>query len=163
MADEHHFGVELVTPESALFAGAATGVILRTSDGDLTVLAGHTDLVGDVVAGVVRVEVDDLVESFCVHGGFVQVRTATGAASGLLGDADPAARTTRVTLLAGVAEPVSAIDVPRALAARDAAAAQLQSLGADDGDADAIGRRRHAEGALARAELRLEAAGVPVS
>jgi F-type H+-transporting ATPase subunit epsilon len=163
MADEHHFGTELVTPESALFAGPATAVILRTSDGDLTVLDGHTDLVGDVVAGVVRVEVDGEVNSFCVHGGFLQVRTATGAAAGLVGDLDATTRSTRVTVLAGVAEAVTGIDVARAQAARDAAAAQLQGLPADDSDPDVQARRRHAEGALARAELRLESAGVSVA
>jgi F-type H+-transporting ATPase subunit epsilon len=163
MADEHHFGVELVTPESALFSGAASAVILRTTDGDLTVLDGHTDLVGDVVAGVVRVESDERVEPFCVHGGFVQVRTAVGAAAGLMGDAESSARSTRVTVLAGVAEPVGEIDVARARAARDAAATQLQALPADDADPDAVARRRHVEGALRRAELRLEAAGVAAS
>jgi F0F1-type ATP synthase epsilon subunit len=163
MADEHRFGIELVTPESALLAGPATAVILRTTDGYLTVLDGHTDLVGDVVAGVVRVEVDDTVQGFCVHGGFIQVRTAPGAAGGLVGDADATTRSTRVTVLAGVAEPVGEIDVARAQAARDAATTQLQALSPDDPDPDGVARRRHAEGALARAELRLAAVGVPVA
>jgi F-type H+-transporting ATPase subunit epsilon len=163
MADEHQFGTELVTPESALFAGAATAVIMRTSNGDLTVLDGHTDLVGDVVAGVVRVEVDGEVSSFCVHGGFLQVRTAPGAAAGLVGDLDATSRSTRVTVLAGVAEAVSGIDVARAQAARDAAVAQLQALPTDGSDPDVEARRRNVEGALARAELRLESAGGPVA
>ena len=53
------FGVEIVTPEQSLFAGGATSVVLATSDGDLTVLDGHTPLVGDVVPGEVQVEQAD--------------------------------------------------------------------------------------------------------
>ena len=163
MPDEHAFGVELLTPESALFTGAATAVICRTSAGDLTVLDGHTPLVGDVTPGVVRVEVEGATERYCVHGGFLQVRTEAGAATGLLGDADATTRSTRVTVLAGVAEPVAGIDVARAQAARDAAASQLESLPADESDPEVQARRRNLEGALARAELRLESAGVSVA
>ena len=53
------FGVEIVTPEQSLLAGGATSVVLATSDGALTVLDGHTPLVGDVVPGEVRVEQSD--------------------------------------------------------------------------------------------------------
>jgi len=157
VSDSSTFGVELVTPEAALFAGPATAVMLRTSEGDLTVLAGHTPLVGDVVPFVVRIErPDDTTESFCVHGGFVQVATAPGAAVGLVEDATGSERSTRVTLLAGVAEPVGAIDAARAQAARDAATARLAAVAARD-DEEAGVERAAAERALARAELRLEA------
>ena len=75
MADDV-FGVEVVTPEQSLYAGGAPSVVLATSEGDLTVLDGHTPLVGDVVPCVVRVEPDDgEVVSLAVHGGFVQVDT----------------------------------------------------------------------------------------
>ena len=63
MSDEHALGAELVTPEGARFSGAASGVVLRTADGDLTVLAGHTDLTGDVAPCVVRVERADRAEA----------------------------------------------------------------------------------------------------
>lgn len=151
MAD---LGIELLTPESALVQGAATGVVLRTSEGDLTVLAGHADLVGDVVPGVVRVERGDEVERIVVHGGFVQVKTDHGAAADLL-EVDAHEWTTRVTVLAGVAERLETLDVARAEAAKERAAAALASLAADD--ADAAERSSH-EAALARAELRLSAA-----
>jgi len=159
MADEHTFAAELVTPEAALFAGEATALICRTSDGDLTILSGHTQLVGDVVAGVVRIEQPDgTTAAFCVHGGFLQVDTSPGAAEGLVEGVTSADRTTRATLLAGVAEPVGAIDAERALAARDAASAAIAALTSRD-DEDARLEREHAERALARAELRLEVAG----
>ena len=50
------FGVEIVTPEQSLFAGGATSIVLATSEGALTVLDGHTPLVGDVVHCEVKVE-----------------------------------------------------------------------------------------------------------
>ena len=50
------FGVEVVTPEQSLYAGGARSVVLATSDGALTVLDGHTPLVGDVVPCELRVE-----------------------------------------------------------------------------------------------------------
>ncbi len=53
MADANLFQLELVTPERNLLTGAASEVILRTGDGDLTILAGHTPLVGTVEPGVV--------------------------------------------------------------------------------------------------------------
>src|ERR1039458_2545479 len=144
MADEHAFGAELVTPEAPLFAGEATAVITRTSEGDLTILhrhtplvgdvvagtwggdlpilGGHTPLVGDVVAGIVRIErPDGATEAFVVHGGFLQVETAVGAATGLVEGVSEIGRSTRATLLAGVAEAVSAIDVAPRPPARGAA------------------------------------------
>ena len=53
------FGVEVVTPEQSLVAGGATSVVLATSEGALTVLDGHTPLVGDVVPGLVKVTLAD--------------------------------------------------------------------------------------------------------
>jgi F-type H+-transporting ATPase subunit epsilon len=158
VSDSSTFGAELVTPEAVLYAGPASGVVLRTSEGDLTVLAGHTPLVGDLVAGIVRIELPEAsAAAFCVHGGFVQVATEPGAAVGLLDDATEAERTTRVTLLAGVAEPVGAVDVARAQAARERATSQLAALAARD-DEEAVLEREVAERTLARADLRLEAA-----
>ena len=72
-------------------------------------------------------------------------------------DAAPEERSTRVTVLAGVAEPVGALDVPRAEAARDRATAELAALASRDDEEAAI-ERAAAEGSLARAELRLGAA-----
>ncbi len=152
------FFCELVTPESSLRAGPATAVILRTSDGDLTVLDGHTPLVGDVVASVVRVEHEGETERYAVHGGFLQVETGRGVAADVLEGVANEALSTRVTLLAGVAEPVSAIDVARATASRDAAQARLAGMPADDPDEAARVARLHAQAALDRAELRLSAA-----
>ena len=158
------FGVEIVTPEQSLFAGGASSIVLATSEGALTVLDGHTPLVGDVVHCEVKVEQPDgeLVR-LAVHGGFLQVDTSPGAAEGLAeGDGPLPGLSTRVTVLAGVAELASEIDVPRAEQAREQAAQRVSDLSAGRGqvaeDADEDLELADAEGELARAELRIAVA-----
>ena len=167
MADDV-FGVEVVTPEQALVAGGATAVVLATSEGDLTVLDGHTPLVGDVVPGLVKVDLADGTQlRLAVHGGFVQVDTSPGAAEGLAeGDGPLPGLSTRVTVLAGIAELSEEIDVPRAERAREAAAQRVSELSSGRGtsseqttgtDAPDLALRE-AQAALERAELRLSVA-----
>ena len=164
MADDGVFGLEIVTPEQSLFAGGATAVVLATSEGDLTVLDGHTPLVGDLVPGEVRVEQPDGAQlRLAVHGGFLQVDTSPGAAAGLAdGDGPLSGLSTRVTVLAGVAELSEEIAVPRAELAREAAGQRLTDLGAGRGpvgeDTEEDVELAEAESALARAELRIEVA-----
>jgi len=158
------FGVEIVTPEQSLFAGGATSVVLATSEGALTVLDGHTPLVGDVVHCEVKVEqAEGTLVRLAVHGGFLQVDTSPGAAEGLAeGDGPLPGLSTRVTVLAGVAELASEIDVPRAEQAREQAAQRVSDLTAGRGpvadDVDEDLELADAEGALARAELRIAVA-----
>jgi F0F1-type ATP synthase epsilon subunit len=175
MADT--FALEVLTPEQVLLAAAATAVVLRTSGGALTVLAGHASFVGDVVPGEVRVELEDAVTArMAVHGGYLQVDTGRGVAAGLAGDGDGPITgvSTRVTLLAGVAEFAEQIDVARAELARSDALAQLEQLratGRGGGDAAELAadatsaelERELTQQALRRAELRLQvaAAGPP--
>ena len=137
------FGVEIVTPEQSLFAGGATSVVLATSEGALTVLDGHTPLVGDVVHCEVKVEqAEGTLVRLAVHGGFLQVDTSPGAAEGLAdGDGPLPGLSTRVTVLAGVAELASEIDVPRAEEARERATQRVSELGSGRGQV-ARGRRR---------------------
>ncbi len=163
MADDV-FGLEVVTPEQSLVAGGARSVVLATSEGDLTVLDGHTPLVGDVVPCELKVEqADGVLVRLAVHGGFLQVDTSPGAAEGLAeGDGPLPGLSTRVTILAGVAELAEEIDVPRAELAKEAATQRVNELGGGRGGADDEGEedvaRSEAEHALARAELRLAVA-----
>ena len=158
------FGLEIVTPEQSLFAGGATSIVLATSEGALTVLDGHTPLVGDVVHCEVKVEqADGEPVRLAVHGGFLQVDTSPGAAEGLAeGDGPLPGLSTRVTVLAGVAELASEIDVPRAEQAREQAAQRVSDLTGGRGpaaaDVDEDLELADAEGALARAELRIAVA-----
>jgi F-type H+-transporting ATPase subunit epsilon len=162
------FGVEVVTPEEALLAGGASSVVLTTSGGDMTVLDGHTSLIADVVPCLVRVEQADGTEQrLAVHGGFLQVDTSPGAAEGLAeGDGPLPGMSTRVTVLAGVAEMADEIDVVRAEQAKDAATqlvADLRAGRSPVGDGENSNEApdvalQEAEKALARAELRLAVA-----
>lgn len=134
--------VEIVSPEVALWSGEATAFIARSSDGFFTVLPEHTDTVGDLVPGIVRVETAEGVLAFVVHGGYFQV--VHGPSDGV----------TLVTVLAGVAELVTSIDVARAQAAKERAEAEL---GAREDSVDPA-THQMALDSLERAELRLSAA-----
>ena len=134
MADESLFQINVVTPERILLTGMASEVFLRTGDGDLAFLAGHTPLVGSVQPGVVRVvrpEGDEV--RVAVHGGFTQVEQGVPLGD----DADDAS--TRVTLLVGVAELAEEIDVDRARVALEAAEARVAELGGSANRAPAEG------------------------
>jgi F-type H+-transporting ATPase subunit epsilon len=161
------FGLEVVTPEQSLFSDGATAVVLATSEGALTVLDGHTPLVGDVVPCEVKIDqVDGTSLQLAVHGGFLQVDTSPGAAAGLSeGDGPLPGLSTRVTVLAGVAELAQEIDVQRAQLARDAATQRIAELGggrvpeaSGEGMDEPDVALAEALGALRRAELRLEVA-----
>ncbi|MDH2903431.1 MAG: ATP synthase F1 subunit epsilon [Actinomycetota bacterium] len=133
--------VEIVTPEAALWTGDAAGLMARSSEGEFTILPQHTATVGDIVPGLVRVATSSGELAFCVHGGYFQV------------GADEEPGVTRATVLAGIAERVSEIDVARAQLAKETAEAQLTST-ADLDEAT----RAQLLGSLARAELRLRVA-----
>lgn len=161
MADDSLFQINLVTPERILLTGMASEVILRTGEGDVTFLAGHSPLVGTVQPGVVRVvrpEGDDV--RVAVHGGFTQVE------QGVPLDADGAGDDTtgsRVTLLVGVAELAEEIDVDRARAALEAAQTRVNELGGGATRTPAEGEQpdaelAEAEASLRRAQVRLETA-----
>ncbi|MDE2281855.1 MAG: ATP synthase F1 subunit epsilon [Actinomycetales bacterium] len=136
--------VEIVTPETALWRGEANALVARSSDGDFTILPQHTETVGDIVAGVVRVQTNEGELGFAVHGGYFQVGP---------GDVEGE---TRATVLAGVAERTTDIDVPRAQAAKERLEAELAAM--TKGDAENHPNFYLAQSALERAELRLRAA-----
>lgn len=84
------FPAYLVTPERVVLEDEVEGVVLRTDEGDVAFLPGHTPLIGSVVPGVVRflygVENE---KRFDVTGGLVHVEPK------------------RVVILAPEAEPAS--------------------------------------------------------
>ncbi len=136
--------VEIVTPEAPLWVGDARALMARSTFGEFTILAQHTATVGDIVPSVVRVATDEGELAFAVHGGYFQVGPGDGA------------EVTRATVLAGVAERVTDIDVARAQRAKERAEAAL----AFDNRAGDDTHPSHlvASGDLERAQLRLDAA-----
>jgi F-type H+-transporting ATPase subunit epsilon len=174
MPDEAVYTAKVVTPERVLFNGPATEVILRTADGDITFLAGHSPLVGAVEPGLVRVVREEGEEQrIAVHGGFVQVEQNVTDDDAEVASSSSASSpgSTLVTVLAGIAELGEEIDTERAQLAHDAAEARVAELASagrtsgasdsgsgseDEVDAEVV----EAEAALRRSEVRLEAAGV---
>jgi len=160
------FQLQVVSPEEKLLETPATAVVLRSSDGELTILDGHTDLITDVVPTQVRVDQQEgEAIRLAVHGGFLQVETGELDGGGEVGEAKGSDRSTRVTLLAGIAERAEDIDVARAEQAKSAAESRIEELRAS-GTARAEGgddtpltpedvELASAESALARAELRI--------
>ncbi len=176
------FEALVLTPEAELLHADARSVVLRSSDGDLTVLDGHTPLITDVMPGDVRVDpAEGDAVHLAVHGGYMQVESGEG-----VGGAE--GRATRVTLLAGTAELAVDIDAARAERARSEAEAKVEQLRASTGRSGGAGggagpgargaaaggepatgepapvtpeeiELAEAEAALRRAQVRLEVAG----
>ena len=126
--------VELVSAERRLWSGEAEMVVARTTEGEIGILPGHAPVLGELVAGVLRIIQPGGTEVVAaIHGGFLSV-SATG-----------------VSVLADIAELAEDIDLDRARAAYDRA--QHSITGDDDVEAKA---------ALDRAVARLKAKGAPV-
>ncbi len=172
MADEKRLDIMVVTPERILFSGEATEAVLRTRDGDITILAGHTPLVGTVEPGVVRVErPEGETVRLAAHGGFVQVDDDVELGAPDDGRAVSAgaraASGSRVTLLLGVAELAGEIDTARAQVALESAQSHLAELAGSgrstsgEPEEEPDDELVEARASLRRAEVRLEATEAP--
>ncbi len=53
------FSLSVVTPEKIFFDGETTQIIVRTTDGDIGILANHTSLVADLPSGPLKVKQED--------------------------------------------------------------------------------------------------------
>ena len=72
------FKFELVSPERILFSGDVVSVIIPSTEGEMTVLAGHAPLVATLKAGIVFVQTTDQNgKEFFVNGGLVEVNQAS--------------------------------------------------------------------------------------
>ena len=130
--------VQVVSPEKILYEGEGEMVVCRTEDGEIAFLPQHAPFLGSLGIAKVRVilpsseENPDGEQVIAVHAGFVEVSND------------------RVIVLSDVAELPEQIDVVRAEAAKARAEAARAADGHDD----------EAAAALARAQLRLDVAGV---
>ncbi|KRE00767.1 hypothetical protein ASE61_20160 [Bosea sp. Root670] len=72
------FKFELVSPERILFSGEVVSVIVPSTEGEMTVLAGHAPLVATLKAGIVFVQTTDQNgKEFFVNGGLAEVNQET--------------------------------------------------------------------------------------
>ena len=53
------FSLSVITPEKVFFDGETTQIIVRTTDGDIGILANHTSLVADLPSGPLKVRQED--------------------------------------------------------------------------------------------------------
>lgn len=53
------FTLSVVTPEKIFFEGETTQIIVRTTEGDIGILAGHTSLVASLPSGPLKVKQED--------------------------------------------------------------------------------------------------------
>ena len=67
------FRLEIVSPEGVKFSGEAERLLVRTSDGDVEILAGHTDLFATLGIGRVKLTAGSEARYGSVSGGFLSV------------------------------------------------------------------------------------------
>lgn len=69
------FQLKITSPDGILFQGKVTGLSLRSTEGDLAILAGHTPLMATVVPCACKLTLeDDSEKSGRLSGGLLEVR-----------------------------------------------------------------------------------------
>lgn len=132
MADKY-FKVKVISPDRIFFEGEADFLELKTSEGDIGILAGHIPLTAIIAPGIMKITKDGETKEASLLEGFIEI----------LPD--------RVTILAESCEWPDEIDLNRAKEAKIRAERRLA-----DGEGDINYPR--AEMALRKALIRIELA-----
>ncbi|WP_425805982.1 F0F1 ATP synthase subunit epsilon [Desulfitobacterium sp. Sab5] len=127
------FTFHVVSPEGNVLKEDIEFVILPGVNGELGILPNHAPLIAALDAGVIHYTINGTKTKLAISGGFAEVSD------------------NKATVLADTAEFGEAIDVPRALAAKERAEKRLAEKSADTDI-------RRAEYALRRAIARINAA-----
>ena len=67
------FKLEVITPLKKVLESEVERVILRTSEGDMGVLANHAPLVAELAVGEMKIKSNGTEERFFVAGGFLEI------------------------------------------------------------------------------------------
>ena len=110
------FSLKIITPDGVQFDGTAEELVVRTTTGDVGILAGHINFVSALGMGEAMVKLDGKKRFGACIGGMVSVVNGN------------------VTLLPTTFEWSDAIDTDRANASKQRAEAVLQSKDASDTD-----------------------------
>ena len=102
------FPIEIVTPDGLAFSGEAESILLRTTEGDVEILASHADYMAALGIGRVRMIVGGETKLASANGGFISVKGG------------------RVQVVATTFEFKDDIDLSRAQKAKEAAEAALR-------------------------------------
>ena len=129
------FHLEIVTPDGSVFDGMAESLLVRTTNGDVEILAGHADYLATVATGRTRIIVDGESRYASSQGGFLSVSGEN------------------VRLVTTTFEFADKIDLARAEAAKEKAESQLS--GAKDAREIELAKAR-----LSRALNRIKVAGM---
>ena len=129
------FHIEIVTPDGIEYSGNVESLLVRADDGDVEILAGHTDLLASLGVGRARLLIDGKPRFASVNGGFLSVKGGV------------------VRLCAITFEFADQIDLKRAEAAKEKAENALKA-------ADDQREERMAKAKLARAASRIRVAGM---
>ena len=68
------FHIEIVTPDGIEYDGEVESLLVRTDDGDVEILAGHTDLLASIGVGRARLLIDGKPRFASANGGFLSVK-----------------------------------------------------------------------------------------
>ena len=107
------FHIDIVTPDGIEYSGEVESLLVRTDDGDVEILAGHTDLLASLGTGRVRIIENGTARFGSVNGGFLTVKGK------------------EVSLCAITFEFADQIDIKRAERAREKAEASLREAKSD--------------------------------
>jgi F-type H+-transporting ATPase subunit epsilon len=131
------YRLRVVTPERVVVDQETTEIIVRTTEGEIGILAHHMQLISPLVPHIMTIyNADGKTTQLTVAGGFIEVKDDG------------------VTVLADAAETADEIDVARAQRARERA---LEMLNGAHGQIEVDLAR--AQRAVVRAENRLKLAG----
>ncbi len=133
MADKT-FNLQIISPTRVFFDEAVDMVEMKTTEGEIGVLAGHIPLTTILEPGVLRIKTDGNVREAALHDGFVQIQKG------------------KVTVLAESCEWPDEIDANRAEKAKERAERRLTS---GSKEVDMV----RAELALKKALIRIDLAG----
>ncbi len=68
------FNLEIITPYNVILKDNAKKVIVRTTEGDMGILAGHAPLVSELAIGEMKVEKENAdVNYYFISGGFLEI------------------------------------------------------------------------------------------
>ena len=68
------FNIEIVTPDGLKCSGEVESLLVRTTEGDIEILAGHTDFLASLATGRARLIVDGKTRLASASGGFLSVK-----------------------------------------------------------------------------------------
>jgi F-type H+-transporting ATPase subunit epsilon len=104
------FKLEVVTPLKKVLSQDVEFVLLRTTEGDMGILANHAPFVAELAIGEMKVKAEGKEEIYYVSGGFLEISR------------------NKTIILADEAMKASEIDVERARKEAELAQAQLKKL-----------------------------------